>query len=55
MENVVPQDCERPNTVSGLVAKRKQLTKLLKDLRAEQRKVISDLDHIDAAIRLFDP
>lgn len=55
MENVVPQDFDRPNTVSGLMAKRKQLAKLLKDLRAEQRKVISDLDHIDAAIRLFDP
>lgn len=46
---------ERPNTISGLVEKRAALAKLLKDLRADERKVICDLDHIDAAIRLFDP
>jgi len=55
MENVDHNEYERPNTILGLLAKRKQLTKLLKDLRAEERKVVSDLDHIDGAIRLFDP
>lgn len=52
MENTKP---ERPNTVAGLVEKRAQLAGQLKHLRAEERKVICDLDHIDAAIRLFDP
>src|SRR5690606_30724156 len=46
---------ERPNTVAGLVAKRKQLAKLRADLEAEARKVTCDLDHLDACIRLFDP
>lgn len=55
MENVDPNDFERPNTISGLLAKRKELAKLLKDLRADERKVVADLDHLDAAIRLFDP
>lgn len=46
---------ERPNTVAGLVEKRAELAGKLKYLRAEARKVICDLDHIDAAIRMFDP
>lgn len=46
---------ERPNTIAGLEAKRKQLVKLRKDLEADVRKVTCDLDHLDACIRLFDP
>jgi len=46
---------ERPNTISGLQAKRRQLVKLRKDLERDARKVTCDLDHIDACIRLFDP
>lgn len=46
-------EIERPNTVLGLLDKRAQLAGKLKYLRAEERKVICDLDHIDAAIRLF--
>ena len=46
---------ERPNTIAGLQAKRKQLVKLKADLEADVRKVTCDLDHLDACIRLFDP
>ncbi len=46
---------ERPNTVAGLVAKRAELVKFRKGLESDLRAVTSDLDHIDAAIRLFDP
>ena len=46
---------ERPNTISGLKAKRKELVKLHKDLCAEAKSVLCDIDHIDATIRLFDP
>jgi len=46
---------ERPNTIAGLQAKRRQLVKLRKDLERDVRKVTCDLDHIDACIRLFDP
>ena len=46
---------ERPNTVAGLNAKRRELEIYRKGLDAELRKVVCDLDHIDAAIALFDP
>lgn len=46
---------ERPNTVSGLNAKRAELVRYRKDLQAEIRKVTCDIDHLEAAIRLFDP
>ncbi|WP_339914104.1 hypothetical protein [uncultured Brevundimonas sp.] len=46
---------ERPNTVAGLLSKRAELAKLLKRVRADERLIISDLDHIDGAIRLFEP
>lgn len=46
---------ERPNTVAGLEAKKHELTRLRDLLEAELRKVICDLDHLDAAIALFDP
>lgn len=52
MENVT---LERPNTVAGLIEKRGELVKRLKLLRAEEKKTLCDLDHVDAAIRLFDP
>lgn len=46
---------DRPNTISGLQAKRKELAKLHSKLIAEAKKVLCDIDHIDATIRLFDP
>lgn len=52
MENVT---YHRPNTVAGLMEKRRDLAALLKRVRAEEKKIVCDLDHIDAAIRLFDP
>lgn len=52
MEDAKPS---RPNTVAGLVDKRAELAALLKFHKAEVRKIICDLDHLDAAIRMFDP
>lgn len=46
---------ERPNTVSGLVAKRAELVKLRSQLEADLRAVTVDIDHLEAAIRIFDP
>ena len=46
---------ERPNTVAGLTAKRAELIKLRKSLELELRQLTSDIDHLEAAIRLFDP
>ncbi len=46
---------ERPNTVSGLVAKRDQLVRLRDQLEADIRALTVDIDHLEAAIRIFDP
>jgi len=46
---------DRPNTVSGLVAKHAELSGLREKYRAEIKKLTVDIDHLDAAIRLFDP
>ena len=46
---------ERPNTVSGLNAKREELIRYRVSLEAEIRKVTCDIDHLEAAIRLFNP
>ena len=43
---------DRPNTVAGLLAKRQQLQAVRLQIEAELRKVVCDLDHLDAAIRL---
>jgi hypothetical protein len=53
MENTPTYD--RPNTVIGLVAKRKELSDLRERHHAEIKKLTVDIDHLDAAIRLFDP
>ncbi len=46
---------ERPNTISGLQAKRKELATLHNKLIKEAKQVLCDIDHLDASIRLFDP
>lgn len=52
MENVKP---ERPNTLAGLIEKRAAIAGMVQFHRAELRKIICDLDHLDATIRMFDP
>jgi hypothetical protein len=46
---------ERPNTVAGLEAKKAELVRYRTALEAEVLKVTCDIDHVEAAIRLFDP
>jgi len=46
---------ERPNTLAVLVEKRAEIAGQISHTRAMLRQFIIDLDHIDAAIRLFDP
>jgi hypothetical protein len=45
---------ERPNTVSGLVAKHKELCKLRDEHRDAIRRLTVDIEHLCACIRLFD-
>ena len=46
---------DRPNTVSGLVAKHKELSDLREKYKAEIKKLTVDIGHLEAAIKLFDP
>jgi hypothetical protein len=46
---------ERPNTVSGLIAKRAEIAGQIEVAQIELRRLISNLDHVDATIRLFAP
>ncbi len=46
---------ERLNTVSGLVAKHDELSAPRDRYKAGIKKLTVDKDHLDAAIRLFDP
>ena len=44
-----------PNTVSGLVQKRAELSGQIEYAQIALRKLIADMDAIDSAIRIFDP
>jgi hypothetical protein len=46
---------ERPNTVSGLIAKRAEIAGQIEVAQIELRRLIANLDHVDATIRLFAP
>ena len=46
---------ERPNTLSGLVAKRAELVAYRTRLEADIIALTVDIDHLEAAIRIFDP
>ena len=55
MRYVSDMTIDRPNTVSGLMAKRDELLKLRDQLESDIRAVTVDIDHLEAAIRIFDP
>ncbi len=46
---------ERPNTVSGLKAKHKELTALRKKYVSELQRLNADIEHLSACILIFDP
>jgi hypothetical protein len=43
------------HALSGLVGKRAEIAGQITQTRATLRQLIADLDHVDAAIRIFDP
>ena len=53
MEQEIKYD--RPNTVAGLIAKHKELTRLREWHKAEIKRLTASLDQIAAVISLFDP
>lgn len=46
---------DRPNTLSGIIAKRDELVRYRDQLEADIRALTVDIDHLEAAIRIFDP
>ena len=46
---------ERPNTVAGLIEKRREIAGQIEHLQAQLRELVIALDHVEATIRLFDP
>jgi hypothetical protein len=43
------------HVLSGLMAKRSELAGKIEMMQREMRALVVDLDHVDAAIRIFDP
>ena len=46
---------DRPNTLAGLIEKRRELAGKIEYHQNELRQASADLDHLDATIRMFDP
>jgi hypothetical protein len=46
---------ERPNTVAGLIEKRREIAGKIEYHQRVLNELIIDLDHVDHTIRLFDP
>jgi hypothetical protein len=46
---------ERPNTVAGLIDKRREISGRIEHHQRALNDLITDLDHVDHTIRLFDP
>lgn len=46
---------DRPNTLAGLKAKLAELVKYRDQLHDDIRAVTVDIDHLEAAVRIFDP
>jgi hypothetical protein len=44
-----------PHVVTGLIAKRREIAGQIEHLQANLRQATIDLDHVEAALRLFDP
>jgi hypothetical protein len=44
-----------PHVVTGLIAKRAEIAGRIEHLQATLRQAVLHLDHVEAAIRIFDP
>jgi hypothetical protein len=44
-----------PHVLTGLIAKRREIAGQIEHLQDKRRQCVIDLDHVDAAIHIFDP
>jgi hypothetical protein len=55
VHSAIPLDTEHPNVLNALVAKRAEIAGKIEHNQLTLRHLIAELDHLDAAIRIFDP
>lgn len=53
--SVVPEGAQQPNVLHALTRKRAEIAGCIEHNQLRLRQLVSELDHIDAAIRIFDP
>ena len=53
--DVIPADAEHPNVLHALTRKRAEIAGQIEHNQLQLRHLIAELDHIDAAIRIFNP
>ena len=51
----IPPQADSPNLLNGLVAKRAEIAGQIEANQAALRKLVADLDAVEATIRVFDP
>ncbi len=55
VHHAISEDVERPNLLNGLVDKRAEIAGRIEANQQELRRLIVELDAIEATIRIFDP
>lgn len=53
--DIVPEGANQPNVLHALTKKRSEIAGRIEHGQFDVRRLIAELDHIDAAIRIFDP
>ncbi len=52
---IIPFDADQPNVLHALTRKRAEVAGQIEHIQLELRRLIAELDHIDATIRIFNP
>jgi len=53
--DAVPMGAEQPNVLHALTRKRAEIAGKIEHCQLEMRRLIAELDHVDATIRIFNP
>jgi hypothetical protein len=52
---LIPNDADHPNVLHALVRKRAEISGKIELCQLDLRRLIGELDHVDATIRVFNP
>lgn len=53
--HVIPWDADQPNVLHALTRKRAEIAGKIEHCQLELRRLIAELDHVDATTRIFNP